>query len=166
MNYYMKEQLISEGYKHDQIDDIELTEGEKLEKFKKAAKRTAIGLAAGAALAAAPGVAGGIKNAHTQADNRAMDKAGTEYTQKMNKAQHDAKANEMAKNIRDAGIQMGDDIKTGAEKAGKAATKLAGKSKEELKALYEKGKISLEEYKAAKAAAKETIKEEANYFPY
>lgn len=152
-----------------------LEEAFSADKLKKHLKRGAIALGATAALAGAPGVVSGAKNVKAQSDARKQ--AAQEY--QMSKDEINAKQNEMAKKTREAGISFGNTTKeagkavgkaaqAGVEKAKPVAKNLANKSKEELKALYEKGKISLEEYKAAKKAAKEAqVNEEVkNYFPY
>lgn len=137
-------------------------------KAKGRLKKGAAILGATAALAATPGIVGGAKNVSRQADNRAMDEAGIEYNHR--KANNEA--NEWARKTREAGIEFKDGTISKAQQAKEAldpiVKKLAAKSAQELKALYEKGKISLEEYRAAKKAQSETaqVNEEVNYFNY
>lgn len=150
-----------------------LLENNGPKKFVKGLKKAAIGLAAAGTLAAVPGVVGGVKN--VKAQNDARKQAAQEYQLSRNEV--NAKQNEIARKIHDTGVEFIDSTKEAAGEAGRAiqsgyekakpvVKKLANKSKEELKELYKKGKISLEEYKAAKKAAKETVNEEVNYFNY
>lgn len=153
-----------------------LLENNGPKKFVKGLKKAALGITAAGALAAVPGVVGGVKNVKNQADYRAMDKANREMKQK----EINAKQNEIAQKLHNTGVEFidstkeagreaGKAIQSGYEKAKPAVKKFANKTKEELKELYKKGKISLEEYRAAKAAKKaagETVSEEVNYFNY
>ncbi len=139
-----------------------LLENNGPKKFVKGLKKAALGITAAGALAAVPGVVGGVKNVKNQADYRAMDKANREMKQK----EINAKQNEIAQKLHNTGVEFIDSTKEAGREAGK---KFANKTKEELKELYKKGKISLEEYRAAKAAKKaagETVSEEVNYFNY
>lgn len=122
--------------------------------IKKHLKRTAIGLAAGATLAATPGVVGAVKNVKAQNLNR--QKAAQEY--QMSQQELNARRNEMAKKIRDTGIEVGEDV-----------SELAKKSSSALKKLYEDGKITLKEYKQAleqKQVKNSVVTETVEYFPY
>lgn len=150
-----------------------LLENNGPKKFVKGLKKAALGITAAGALAAVPGVIGGVKNVKNQADYRAMDKAGNAYNREMKQKEVNAKQNEIAQKLHNTGVEFIDSTKEASREAGKTIQsgfkKLANKSKEELKELYEKGKISLEEYRAAKAAKKaagETVSEEVNYFNY
>ena len=158
-----------------------LLENNGPKKFVKGLKKAALGITVAGALA--PGVVGGVKNVKNQADYRAMDKANA-YNREMKQKEINAKQNEIAQKIHNTGVEFIDSTKEAGREAGKAiqsgyekakpiVKKLANKSKEELKELYEKGKISLEDYraakkeaKAAKKAARETVNEEVNYFNY
>ena len=156
-----------------------LLENNGPKKFVKGLKKAALGITAAGALAAAPGVVGGVKNVKKQADYRAMEKANA-YNREMKQKEINAKQNEIAQKIHNTGVEFIDSTKEAGREAGKAiqsgyeksksvVKKLANKTKEELKELYEKGKISLEEYRAAKKEAKaagETVNEEVNYFNY
>lgn len=161
-----------------------LLENNGPKKFVKGLKKAALGITAAGALAAVPGVVGGVKNVKNQADYRAMDKAGNAYNREMKQKEVNARQNEIAQKLHNTGVEFIDSTKEAGREAGKAiqsgyekakpvVKKLANKSKEELKELYEKGKISLEEYraakkeaKAAKKAAGETVNEGVNYFNY
>lgn len=157
-----------------------LLENNGPKKFVKGLKKAALGITAAGALAAVPGVIGGVKNVKNQADYRAMDKAGNAYNREMKQKEVNARQNEIAQKLHNTGVEFidstkeagreaGKAIQSGYEKAKPAVKKFANKTKEELKELYEKGKISLEEYRAAKAAKKaagETVSEEVNYFNY
>ena len=153
-----------------------LLENNGPKKFVKGLKKAALGITAAGALAAVPGVIGGVKNVKNQADYRAMDKANA-YNREMKQKEINAKQNEIAQKIHNTGVEFIDSTKEAGREAGKAiqsgyekakpvVKKLANKTKEELKELYEKGKISLEEYRTAKKAAGETVNEEVNYFNY
>lgn len=156
-----------------------LLENNGPKKFVKGLKKAALGITAAGALAAAPGVVGGVKNVKNQADYRAMEAANA-YNREMKQKEINAKQNEIAQKIHNTGVEFIDSTKEAGRGAGKAiqsgyeksksvVKKLANKTKEELKELYEKGKISLEEYRAAKKEAKaagETVNEEVNYFNY
>lgn len=156
-----------------------LLENNGPKKFVKGLKKAALGITAAGALAAAPGVVGGVKNVKRQADYRAMEKANA-YNREMKQKEINAKQNEIAQKLHNTGVEFIDSTKEAGREAGKAiqsgyeksksvVKKLANKSKEELKELYEKGKISIEEYRAAKKEAKaagETVNEEVNYFNY
>lgn len=156
-----------------------LLENNGPKKFVKGLKKAALGITAAGALAAAPGVVGGVKNVKRQADYRAMEAANA-YNREMKQKEINAKQNEIAQKIHNTGVEFIDSTKEAGREAGKAiqsgyeksksvVKKLANKTKEELKELYEKGKISLDEYRAAKKEAKaagETVNEEVNYFNY
>lgn len=153
-----------------------LLENNGPKKFVKGLKKAAIGLAAAGTLAAVPGVVGGVKN--VKAQNDARKQAAQEYQLSRNEV--NARQNEIAQKLHNTGVEFIDSTKEAGREAGKAiqsgyekakpvVKKLANKTKEELKELYKKGKISLEEYRAAKAAKKaagETVNEEVNYFNY
>ena len=161
-----------------------LLENNGPKKFVKGLKKAALGITAAGALAAVPGVVGGVKNVKNQADYRAMDKVGNAYNREMKQKEVNARQNEIAQKLHNTGVEFIDSTKEAGREAGKAiqsgyekakpvVKKLANKSKEELKELYEKGKISLEEYRAAKKEAKaakkeagETVNEGVNYFNY
>ena len=155
-----------------------LLENNGPKKFVKGLKKAALGILV------APGIVGGVKNVKNQADYRAMDKAKNAYDREMKQKEVNARQNEIAQKLHNTGVEFidsakeagretGKAIQSGYEKAKPIVKKLANKSKEELKELYEKGKISLEDYraakkeaKAAKKAAGETVNEEVNYFNY
>lgn len=153
-----------------------LLENNGPKKFVKGLKKAALGITTAGALAAAPGVVGAVKNVKNQADYRAVNA----YNREMKQKEINAKQNEIAQKIHNTGVEFIDSTKEAGREAGKAiqsgyeksksvVKKLANKSKEELKELYEKGKISLDEYRAAKKEAKaagETVNEEVNYFNY
>ena len=155
-----------------------LLENNGPKKFVKGLKKAALGILV------APGIVGGVKNVKNQADYRAMDKAKNAYNREMKQKEVNARQNEIAQKLHNTGVEFIDSAKEAGREAGKAiqsgyekakpiVKKFANKSKEELKELYEKGKISLEDYRAAKKearaakkAAGETVNEEVNYFNY
>ena len=149
MNYDIKAQLLAEGFKHEQLEEVNsmenknmINEGEKFDKFKKKAKRTALGVAAAGALAAAPGIKCGFENVKNQNQAREFDKAGAAYNEQ--KRQQDL--NDLALQLHKKGLD----------------------TKEDLDKLYKAGKIKADEYsKLVKQFAKEKlVKEEVKYFNY
>ena len=104
-----------------------------IDKVKKGIRNTALGLGAAAALGVTPGVVGAVKNAKTQNLNR--QKAAQEY--QMSQQELNARRNEMAKKIRDTGIEVDEDTKEIAQKAKKKAKKLKDKAVEKINDLRE-----------------------------
>ena len=154
-----------------------LLENNGPKKFVKGLKKAALGITAAGALAAVPGVIGGVKNVKNQADFRAMDKVGNAYNREMKQKEVIARQNEIAEKLRNIrnveGVEFidstGKAIHIGFKRSKPAVKNFDNKTKEELKELYKKGKISPEEYRAAMAAKKaagETVNEEVNYFNY
>jgi len=114
-----------------QAKKMKLIDG--LKKAKKIAKKTAIGLAAAGTLAATPGVVGAVKNVKAQSENRKAQ----EYNDAEFHKQQDEERNKMAKKLRDAGIEVGEDAKETAGKAKKKAKELYGKAKEKTSKYFE-----------------------------
>lgn len=98
-----------------------LLENNGPKKFVKGLKKAALGITAAGALAAVPGVVGGVKNVKNQADYRAMDKVGNAYNREMKQKEINAKQNEMAQKLHNAGVEF----KNGVKDFGKNAANFA-----------------------------------------